>query len=385
MRRRAVERIEGELLRRLRARAGAIEEAILAHALAPPFGLDYSEGLRVAVTVAVEHGLDVLAAEGGQSPLAPPPALLLQARLAARGDIGLDAVLRLCASSHALFVDFLAAEAVDIGGVFPRQPLRVLAAAVDCLLEDLGGEYRRERERCLRFAPREMAERVERLLAGEPIDDLGLDYDLQGHHLAVVAEGTGGAGALDSLRGSLDCRLLLIERDELRAWAWFGSREPLDPSELQAQARLPPDLVLALGEPGQGVAGWRLSHRQARAALTFAFRGPTATARYADVALLASISQDPLLSSSLRTLYLAPLEHGRDGGEAARETLRAYFATERNVSSAAALLGVRRHTVARRLQTIEQRLGRPLSTCAMEVELSLRLKALAAEITKPTE
>jgi hypothetical protein len=385
MRRRAVERIEGELLRRLRARAGAIEEAILAHALAPPFGLDYSEGLRAAIAAAVEHGLDVLEAEGGRSPLAPPPALLLQARLAARANIGLDAVLRLCASSHALFVDFLVAEAVDLGGAFPRQSLRALAAAADRLLEDLGGEYRRERERCLRFAAREVAERVERLLAGEPIDNLGLDYDLEGHHLAIIAEGPGGAEVLDSLKGSLDCRLLLIERDELRAWAWFGSREPLDPNELQAEARLPPDLGLGLGEPGQGVAGWRLSHRQARAALPFAFRGPTAIARYVDVALLASISRDPLLSSSLRALYLAPLERGRDGGEVARETLRAYFATERNVSSAAALLGVRRHTVARRLQTIERHLGRHLGACAMEVELSMRLEALAGENTKPAE
>jgi DNA-binding PucR family transcriptional regulator len=119
-----------------------------------------------------------------------------------------------------------------------------------------------------------------------------------------------------------------------------------------------------------------LTHQQASAALPIALRSPEPFVRYADVALLASILQDDLLASSLRELYLDPLERERDGGEVARRTLRAYFAAERNVSSAAVALGVKRHTVTNRLRTIEQRLGRPLNDCASEVDTALRLEDL---------
>ena len=117
---------------------------------------------------------------------------------------------------------------------------------------------------------------------------------------------------------------------------------------------------MTIGEPGEGLSGWRLSHRQAKAALQVAERRGQAVLRYADVALLASVLRDDLLVTSLRQLYLEPLERARDGGKAARETLRAYFAAERNVSSTAAVLGVDRRTVTNRMRAIEELFDRPL-------------------------
>src|SRR5665213_761206 len=64
------------------------------------------------------------------------------------------------------------------------------------------------------------------------------------------------------------------------------------------------DAAFAVGEPGAGVDGWRLTHRQAQAALLVALRrpgGPRLT-RYVDVALLASALRDDVLTSSLRDL-----------------------------------------------------------------------------------
>jgi DNA-binding PucR family transcriptional regulator len=110
--------------------------------------------------------------------------------------------------------------------------------------------------------------------------------------------------------------------------------------------------------------------------MPIALRSPQVLVRYADVALLASILQDDLLATSLQQLYLAPLGAERDGGQALRETLRAYFAAERNVSSAAAALAVSRQTVINRLRTIEQRFDRPLNKCAAEVEAALSLEDL---------
>jgi hypothetical protein len=93
---------------------------------------------------------------------------------------------------------------------------------------------------------------------------------------------------------------------------------------------------------------------------------------YADVALLASILRDDLVATSLHKLYLEPLERARDGGKVARETLRAYFAAERNISSTAAALGVDRRTVRNRIRAIEELLGRPLKGSVAELEIALR-------------
>jgi DNA-binding PucR family transcriptional regulator len=89
--------------------------------------------------------------------------------------------------------------------------------------------------------------------------------------------------------------------------------------------------------------------------------------------VLASILRDDLGTISLRHLYLEPLESGRDGGKVARETLRAYFATERNISSTAATLGVDRRTVTNRIRAIEELFGRPLGDFATDLETALRL------------
>ncbi len=143
-----------------------------------------------------------------------------------------------------------------------------------------------------------------------------------------------------------------------------------------AEATWPPRLALALGEGAEGLTGWRLTHRQALAAHPIAVRGPGAPVRYADVALLAATLQDDLLATSLHKLYLEPLEAERDGGAALRDTLRAYFAAGRNVTSAAVALEVNRRTVRNRLRGAESRIGRSLDECAAELQMALGLEEL---------
>jgi DNA-binding PucR family transcriptional regulator len=67
----------------------------------------------------------------------------------------------------------------------------------------------------------------------------------------------------------------------------------------------------------------------------------------------------------------------RNVGAVLRQTLRAYLATERSVSSTAAAIGVGRKTVENRLQTIEERLGRSLHPFPAELEVALLLDELA--------
>jgi len=224
---------------------------------------------------------------------------------------------------------------------------------------------------------------MRRLLAGEPIEAVGFDYPFEGCHVGVVARGSEARRVTDALAQLLGCHHLAVRHDDGTVWAWLGHRERPDLRRLNrlATARLPTGTALALGEVGYGPAGWRRTHRQARAAFLVARRRPGSPIRYADVALLASMVQDDLLTASLHELYLAPLREERDGGAALRATLRAWFAAGRNGASAAAALKVSRQTVTNRLQTVEHRLGRPLMSCATAVEVALRLD----ELRRPAE
>jgi len=141
---------------------------------------------------------------------------------------------------------------------------------------------------------------------------------------------------------------------------------------------VPPEGTIALGEPGEGLPGWRLSHRQALAALPVACREDRRIVRYAEVALLAAVCHDDLLATSLRRLYLEPLEAAPDRGAAVRATLRAYFEADRNISSAAAILEVNRHTVASRLRAFETITGCSVDSHAPALEIALRLECLAS-------
>lgn len=342
---------------------------------------EYAEGLRVAVTAALDYGLEGI--QRGDERVPPVPvALLVQARMAARAGISLDTVMRRYFAGYALLGDFLVEEAERGGlhGAGLKSVLRTQAALLDRLVIAVGKEHADEAEGRHQSSEDRRAERVRRLLAGELLDSSGLNYDLSAHHLGVVASGPDAEDAVRELASSFDCRLLLVRRGEGVVWGWLGARRRLElggfaslsASDQQAQ------MALAIGEPSHDLAGWRLTHRQAQAALPIALRSPKRVVRYADVALLASIIGDDLLATSLRELYLTPLSGERDGGTVLRETLRAYFAAERNVSSAASALGVTRRTVANRLRMAEERIGRPLGSAAMELDAALRLDAWAA-------
>ncbi len=376
------------LYERLLARRPEIEQSLhtRVYALANPaeaLESEYRDGLRAAVTSALDYGLEIVRLGGERAPPIPAP-LLTQVRLAARNQIGLDTVLRRYFAGYNLLNDFLLGEAAPAGLATAANLQRLVrshAALFDRLLATISEEYTREEQiRPPYSLERRRAERIERLLAGELVDAPEFEYDFDATHVGLIATGDGAAGAMRGLARSLDCQLLLISRGEEVVWAWLGSRRGIAPEALQRRARSQsPEIVLAFGEPGQGLTGWRRTHSQARAALPIALRSPGTPIRYSGVAVLASMLQDELLSTSLRELYLEPLEQERDGGEVARQTLRAYFATGRNGASAAAALGVSRQAISKRLRAIEGHLGCTLDTCAAELEAALKI----AELDEP--
>ena len=373
-----------ELAARLRERLPELEAAIATrvYAISDPHEVAdpaYLHGLNAALAAAIDHRLSVLEVGERNAP-AVPPVLIAQARLDARDGVSLDTVLRRYFAGNALFGDFLVEEAerAELPSSTLRRLLGAQATVGDRLLAAVSAEHARE----ARSRPSSRAERrrevVKRMLAGELIDDPQLDYDLDAHHLGLMARGEGAAEAMRELAGRLDRRLLAVCREEDPVWAcWLGGGSPLEVGQAVRVLReiRPEGVLITIGEPGERVSGWRFSHRQAKAALPIAERSGRSLVRYSDVTLLASILRDDLAIESFRRLYLEPLEGGRDG-ETLRAALRAYFEAGRNVSSAAAALGLNRRTLSKRLQAAERILGRPLEVLAPDLEVALSLEAL---------
>lgn len=379
---RSIGEVRLALAESLRERLPELQDAVATrvYAIADPHEVidpAYLEGLRGALEAAVGHRIAVLEAGERQAP--PVPAVLLaQARLDARDGVPLDTVLRRYFAGNALFGDFLVEEAerAEVPSSVLRRLLGEQATLGDRLIAAVSEEHAREARNRPTSAAERRRECVKALLAGELVDHSELGYDLDAHHLGLMAKGEGAEELMRELAGRLDRRLLAVQREEEPQWAcWLGGLRPLDAEEvLRALSNLPPDGVfVTLGEPAEGLAGWRFTHFQAKAALPIAERQAEPVVRYADVALPAAVARDDLASTSLRRLYLEPLERGRDGGVAARKTLRAYFAAERNISSTAAALGVDRRTVANRIGAIEGLIGRPLRDIATDLEIALRL------------
>src|SRR3954451_17211468 len=385
----SLERARTELAERLRERRGEIERALITrvYAIADPAEAadpTYAEGLRMAVGAAIDYGLAGIN-RGQARPPSHPAARVALPRVAARNGVTLDTVLRRYFAGYTLFGDFLMGEAQGDHGVSAAELKRLLltqAANFDRLVTTVTEEHISESTARFDSVDQRRAHLVQRLLLGELVEvsELAaeLRYDFHSHNVGLVVSGSDVSQALRKLSTRLDCRLLLVHPHSGTVWAWLGGRL-LNSAELAPLivSALPEHAAVAIGEPAEGLFGWRLSHRQAVAALPIAQRGPEPIVRYADTALIASVLQDDLLATSLRRLYIEPLERERDGGVSAKKTLRAYFEAAGNISSAAAALAVHRDTVGNRLRVIEAMIGRPPDACAADLELALRLDDLA--------
>jgi hypothetical protein len=389
LRRRPIGASRDELIDRLADRRGEIEAAVSARirAVADPGEVTdpaYPEGLDIAVSKAIDFGLEILRASE-EHPPPVPLALIAQARLAARNGVGIDTVMRRYLGAYTLLGEFVAREAaeLDLSSLVLGQLQRIQAGTLDRLLAAVCDEYKREGQAAPASARQNRLRLVRLLLAGEPVDAAGLRYNLDWDHTGFVAAGPVAEDALRALVAASGCLGLVVCPEPGAAWGWLGGSQSPDPARLLQLAKTATDAsartAIGVGEPAAGVEGWRNTHSQAAAALRVAVLRGDGLARYLDVALLATTLKDGLLAASLKRHYLVPLEQGRDGGRSARETLRAYFSADRQVSSTAAILGVSRTTAGSRLRAIEVTLGRLLSSCAAELELALSLEEVEGQ------
>ncbi len=384
--------IRDDLVARLRSRSAEIEDLIFdgVRALSDPTESEdpeYRAGLRATVAEAVDYAL--LSIERGEEWTGPiPAAAAAQARRAARNGVGLDTVLRRYAAGDRMVGEFI----MDEAGRFPnealRHVLRTQGPHVDRLMASVAAEYMAEMELMRRSPAQRIAERVQRLLAGDaPLDAEGLDYEFNAWHLGLIFTGSSPEAAARTLAAGLGRQPLVVARGHDSAWAWLGGRQPLAPADVEPYltAGALGDVSLAVGEPRRGIEGWRLTHHEAQAAKQVALHRPLPLplTLASSVILLAAVLRDEPLAKSLRETYLAPLDELGDSGLVLRRTLRAYFAAGFNAATAAAALKVDRHTVQRHLRKVEEALGRLLHTCHAEVEVALSLEELDGEHSRP--
>ena len=390
MRLEALDQIRAELVVRLRARSAEIEDSIFnrVRQLAEPAeGNDpeYRAGLRATVAEGVDYALlGIERGEGWDGPI--PDAAAAQARRAARSGVKLDTVLRRYAAADRLLGEFVLDEAAQLPNEAMRQLLRSQGPHVDRIMASVSAVYMEELEQMRRSPAQRVAERVQRLLAGNaPLDAASLDYELDAWHLGLVVSGARAHVAARTLAAGLSRQPLIVPRGQDSAWAWLGGQRRLAVDEVERYlgAGVLGDVKLSVGEPRRGLEGWRLTHHEARAAHQVMLRRPQPLTRASDVILLAAVLRDELLAKSLRQTYLAPLDDQGDAGVGLRETLRAYIDAGFNAATAAAALGVDRHTVQRRLRKTEEALGRLLHTCHAEIEVALAVEELDGELAHP--
>lgn len=342
-----------------------------------------SRATRKLVHSALEHGISSLEL-GERRPCVLPPTLSASARNAAWMSISLETLLMRYVAGYSLFRDVLLREAEPQTTKHPPYILRAILRSTDVqferMLKLIGAEYQSEMTNRSRSSAVLHLERIRGLLSGDSIELAGESYNLTATHIGIVGVGehlgNSIAGAAKALRG----QLLAASPEPRELWAWIGVQGIPPQAELAKalEGQLNSESCIAVGEPAVGLPGWRLTHRQAAAAVPLVQHGEGRLVFFSSVAQTASALNDDLLRESLGNRHLEPLSRERDGGTILRETLRAYFAADRNVSSAAAALGLRRHTITNRLRTVERRLECDLPSCASELELALKLEPIIA-------
>ncbi len=368
------------LLTRLGARSSAVEEAIVATVQSIEPKVNGTPEGRAVLRAFAGEAVEVIAAvvEQGEGWLPElSPAGVTQIRYLARSGVPLDTVMRAFYAVTNVLLELLAEDIAYL----PSDALPYLVSMQsqhgDLVMGAISAEHEREAERMDRSPAKRTAECVERLLAGERSDLAGLEYELEAWHLGMVVIGAKVGLVARILAERLGCKLLFLPRDTEIAWAWLGAPRCVPFAELEGlvSSGVTDSVFLAVGEMRQGADGWCLTHREAQTALAVMLHQPQSLIRGSDVVLLAAAIQDDSIRRSLVDVYLGPLSGSRDA-DVLRETLRVYLSLDCNAASAAAMLGVNRHTVLRRLLRIEEVIGRSLDSCRAEMDVALRVEQL---------
>ena len=236
---------------------------------------------------------------------------------------------------------------------------------VDTLLQPIIDDYIAERERRARQAQSARDGELRRVLSGDAVDveragNL-LRYRLDRWHVGFIAwvadgvEDETAARRLDAVAVAV-ARAAGIEEAPLVSPAgrfavhgWIGAwtcPEPIRPSAIEGAH-------VAIGEPGQGLPGFRQTHEQAQLARRVARLrrdGTPATMHYCDCEVASLLSADLEQARRFAHAVLGPLAQDTESSHRLVETLDALYEEALSLNRAAKRLHVHANTVAYRIR-----------------------------------
>lgn len=312
-------------------------------------------------------------------PAGPPDDAIEGARTAAQAGVPLSALLQMYRIGQSVVWEAMLEAVSELDDLDARARDDVLRACtqytfayVDAITPFVTDEYTRERDRLLRGREQRRVQLVRDLLDGGDVDSGDLGYDLAMTHRAAIAWGPGADAELARVAGALGAHLLTVSVSGQTVWGWLGAGTGANDRALRDAVGDWPG-GLAFGRAATGPDGFRTSHREARAAHRIGVATGDAVTHFDEVALESLMLADERAARAFVAAELSPLDAGRDGAKL-RETLSAYFACGFNASAAAAMLKVNDRTIAYRLNTIEQLLGRPVRARQAELHAAIRLE-----------
>jgi DNA-binding PucR family transcriptional regulator len=333
----------------------------------------------------------------------PPHAEWLARDLARRG-IPLAVLLRTYRVGHAALYDWWSGrlrETLEPGALADamRESSAAMFAAADVLAAKVTEVYEAERDRWVRNADAVRAETVAALLSGEERDLAAagrrLRYPLEREHVAYVVWSVepSDVGTLERAAGAVADALgaaarLAVPEGSRRLRCWAGSPAPFDPAEvaaLHAAVLGSSQVLVAVGDPGGGLEGFRRSARQALRARTvadLAARRAPAVVHHRAVALAALATSDLEQAQDFVAAELGPLAVADDATRRLAATVRAYLEELGSPARTAERLGVHANTVGNRVRAAEELLGRPVTERAAETLVALTLLRYVEGATK---
>ena len=335
----------------------------------------------------LQHRIDLTAVR------APASAVEYARRLAQRGT-PLTALLRAYRLGHTCFSDWLLRELAEHTNdpetitATVQSTARQVAGYIDQVSEEMVTAYTKERENWLRNCSAAQAGRIRDLLSGQRIDvsstEATLGYRLRQHHLGVVCWTSNEAIAADNItrleraishiaaQTATGADPVFLPRDESSAWAWLplGIRDRFDPAACDADA----GIHVAFGDVVSGIAGFRLTHRQALAAQAVALAGgsPPRVLTYAEVAPVAMMLGSPDLLAAWVQSTLGGLAADDEHHARLRETLLVFLDTGGSYKATAERLVLHKNSVQYRIHKATESLGRPVGDNRHDVELALQ-------------
>ena len=338
----------------------------------------------------MQHQIDLSAVQA-------PAASLEYARRRAQRGTPLTALLRAYRLGHTCFSDWLLRELArqaDDGQLITAATLgmsRIVAGYVDQTSEEIVAAYTRERENWLRNRSTARAARIRDLLSGERINvsatEATLGYRLRQYHVGVVCWAGDAVANVDNItrlehaigriaENEACSDPVFLPRDVASAWAWLplGIRDTFDAAGAGVDG-VDGDICFAFGDAAKGVAGFRLTHRQAVAAQAVALAAGSAPPRavaFGQVAPVAMmLGSADLLRAWVRGT-LAGLAADDEHHARLRETLLVFLQSGGSYKATAERLMLHKNTVQYRIRRAEQSLGRPVARDRHDVELALR-------------